>query len=101
LTTLIQEHDHLYYTQGLSPTVLDEKYDAIFNKKRSCVTQIESLSFLKPESCFTLKAGKLFQLENFPMQSLDNEMLSIQVLKWMNTVRKILFKAREEEYNHF
>jgi hypothetical protein len=63
--------------------------------------QIESLFSLKPESYFTLKAGKIFQLENSPMQSLDNAMLSIQVLKWMNTVRKILFKAREEEYNHF
>jgi len=118
LTTLIQEHDHLYYTPGLSPTVSDEEYDALTEREAAlCRQNPRFLKRLEKESSLGSKVsryggrvgpiissdsqgetgGKLFHLENSPMQSLDNAMMSTQVLKWMNRVRKILFKARDEE----
>jgi len=118
LTTLIQEHDHLYYTPGLSPEISDEEYDALTEREAAlCRQNPRFLKRLEQESSLGSKVsryggrvgpiissdsqggtgGKLFHLEKSPMQSLDNAMMSTQVLKWMNRVRRILFKARDEE----
>jgi len=118
LTTLIQEHDHLYYTPGLSPKISDEEYDALTEREAAlCRQNPRFLKRLEQESSLGSKVsryggrvgpiissdsqggtgGKLFHLEKSPMQSLDNAMMSTQVVKWMNRVRRILFKARDEE----
>ena len=118
LTTLIQDHDNLYYTPGLSPNVSDDEFDALTEREAElCRRYPTLLKRLEKESGLGSKVSryggrvgplissdsqrgtneKLFHLENSPMQSLDNAMMATHVVKWMNRVRKSLFKARDED----
>ena len=118
LTTLIQDHDNLYYTPGLSPKVSDDEFDALTEREAElCRKYPTLLERLEKESGLGSKVSryggrvgplissdsqrgtgeKLFHLENSPMQSLDNAMMATHVVKWMNRVRKSLFKARDED----
>ena len=130
LTSEIQQHDHLYYTPGLTPLLTDDEYDALTVREAElCKNNPELLKRLEDESELGSKVSryggrvgpivkddddddenededekssesiskrKLYHLENSPMQSLDNAMLSPQVVKWLNRVRKLLFKSMEE-----
>ena len=132
ITTEIQQHDHLYYTPGLTPLLTDDEYDALtIREAELCKNNPELLKRLEDESELGSKVSryggrvgpivkddddenedenededekssksiskrKLYHLENSPMQSLDNAMLSPQVVKWLNRVRKLLFKSMEE-----
>ncbi len=121
LTTEIQQHDHLYYTTGLTPLLSDDEYDALTEREAElCKRYPELLKRLEIESGLGSKVSryggrvgpiiseeqqeendtvlrkKLPHLENAPMQSLDNAMVSPQVIKWLERVRKTLFKSKEE-----
>jgi NAD-dependent DNA ligase len=119
LTTEIQQHDHLYYTPGLSPLLSDDEYDALTEREAElCKRYPGLLKKLEVESGLGSKVSrfggrvgpiieengepeaisrkKLAHLENAPMQSLDNAMISPQVVKWIDWVRKNLFKTMEE-----
>ncbi len=128
LTTIIQNHDMLYYTPGLIPTITDDEYDALTQREAElCINHPHLLKRLEVESGLGSKVsryggrvgpilqhgeeedasqstkahktmarmtgGKLIHLENAPMQSLDNAMMAPQVIKWLNRVRKGLFKS--------
>ena len=115
LTGIIQEHDRLYYTPGLEPTLTDEEYDALtIQEAELCKTYPHLLKRLENESGLGTKVSryggrvglleqdttspmerkKLFHLENAPMLSLDNAMTFTSVTKWLNRVRKRLFKDK-------
>ncbi|GFH44359.1 hypothetical protein CTEN210_00833 [Chaetoceros tenuissimus] len=114
LTGIIQEHDRLYYTPGLEPSLTDEEYDALtVQEAELCKSYPHLLKRLEQESGLGSKVSryggrvglleqdtavnerkKLVHLENAPMQSLDNAMTFTSVTKWLNRVRKLLFKHR-------
>ena len=114
LTGIIQEHDRLYYTPGLEPALTDEEYDALTAQEAElCKSYPHLLKRLEQESGLGTKVSryggrvgllepdtsvnerrKLVHLENAPMQSLDNAMTFTSVMKWLNRVRKGLFKDK-------
>ena len=50
------------------------------------------VGLLEPDTISSMERRKLVHLENAPMQSLDNAMTFTSVMKWLNRVRKGLFK---------
>lgn len=121
LSQEILEHDELYYTPGSIPQISDDEYDA-FAKREADICQLypQLQKRLEEESGLGSKATryggrvgplikgddykiettmvtrtakeKILHLENAPMQSLDNAMISTDVVKWLNRMRRILMK---------
>ncbi len=46
------------------------------------------------KSDISVRGSKIIHLENAPMQSLDNAMENVEVVKWINRVRKLLLKSK-------